>query len=187
MGYSLRAGDGAVFFSVPAPHRLDESAAGYSLAGCTPAEPASASPAGFIFDQPAETVNLLVIPSSCRLQTNTIPPTGYRMYTSSPSRLLFCSFKRAILDQVLAMWFKQGLYRSRSSTVITREKNDIEQHEFDMRLLNFVSEGFGYLESNAKEWLKFASKPKQIADEMATEAITQRHNFVVLIDRLDDS
>lgn len=39
-------------------HRLDESAAGYSLAGCTPAEPASASPAGFIFDQGLETVNL---------------------------------------------------------------------------------------------------------------------------------
>jgi hypothetical protein len=57
MGYYFRAGDGAVFFSVPAPHRLDEFATGYSLAGCTPALPASASPAGFIFDQPAETVN----------------------------------------------------------------------------------------------------------------------------------
>src|SRR5439155_12843949 len=30
----------------PDPHRLDEFPAGYSLAGCTPAEPASASPAG---------------------------------------------------------------------------------------------------------------------------------------------
>jgi hypothetical protein len=29
------------------PHRLDESATGYSLAGCSPALPASASPAGF--------------------------------------------------------------------------------------------------------------------------------------------
>src|SRR5690242_15011197 len=31
----------------PDAHRLDESAASYSLAGCSPAEPASASPAGF--------------------------------------------------------------------------------------------------------------------------------------------
>jgi len=30
-------------------HRIDEFATGYSSAGCTPAEPASASPAGFIF------------------------------------------------------------------------------------------------------------------------------------------
>jgi hypothetical protein len=31
----------------PRPHRLDESATGYSLAGCSPALPASASPAVF--------------------------------------------------------------------------------------------------------------------------------------------
>ncbi len=31
----------------PGSHRLDEFAVGYSLTGCSPAEPASASPAGF--------------------------------------------------------------------------------------------------------------------------------------------
>jgi hypothetical protein len=36
-------------------HRIDEFATGYSSAGCTPAEPASASPAGYIFFQPAGT------------------------------------------------------------------------------------------------------------------------------------
>jgi hypothetical protein len=30
----------------PAPHRLDEFPAGYSLDGCSPAEPSSASPTG---------------------------------------------------------------------------------------------------------------------------------------------
>ena len=38
-------------------HRLDEFAASYSLAGCSPAEPASASPAGSIFNRPAQLVN----------------------------------------------------------------------------------------------------------------------------------
>jgi hypothetical protein len=33
----------------PRPHRLDESPVGYSLAGCSPAEPASASPTGAHF------------------------------------------------------------------------------------------------------------------------------------------
>src|SRR5450432_3081831 len=37
-------GDGPLSGFAPGPHRLDESAAGYSLAGCAPAEPASASP-----------------------------------------------------------------------------------------------------------------------------------------------
>ncbi len=36
-----RSGAGAA----PGAHRFDESPAGYSLAGCSPAEPASASPA----------------------------------------------------------------------------------------------------------------------------------------------
>jgi hypothetical protein len=41
--------------SAPA-HRLDEFPAGYSLAGCSPAEPASASPAGLQY----------AVKSSCR-------------------------------------------------------------------------------------------------------------------------
>ncbi len=38
-------------------HRSDEFAASYSLAGCSPAEPTSASPAGSILNRPAELVN----------------------------------------------------------------------------------------------------------------------------------
>ena len=41
----------------PRSHRFDEFAASYSLAGWSPPEPTSALPAGFIFHQPAETVN----------------------------------------------------------------------------------------------------------------------------------
>lgn len=38
-------------------HRLDEFAASYSLAGCSPAAPASALPAGSIVNRQAEAVN----------------------------------------------------------------------------------------------------------------------------------
>jgi hypothetical protein len=41
----------------PRSHRLDEFAAGYSSASCSPAEPASASPADSILNQSAESVN----------------------------------------------------------------------------------------------------------------------------------
>ena len=44
----------------PRPHRFDEFAASYSLAGWSPPEPTSALPAGFIFNQPAETFNHLL-------------------------------------------------------------------------------------------------------------------------------
>ena len=46
----FRTGSESSFRLRPGSHRLDESAAGYSLAGCSPAEPASASPAGSIFN-----------------------------------------------------------------------------------------------------------------------------------------
>jgi hypothetical protein len=45
--FILKIQGGAAFGSALNLHRLDEFATGYSLAGCTPAEPASASPAGF--------------------------------------------------------------------------------------------------------------------------------------------
>ena len=49
--------DGGAGFAANAPtHRLDEFPAGYSSAGCSPAEPASASPAGHQY----------VLMSSCR-------------------------------------------------------------------------------------------------------------------------
>jgi hypothetical protein len=130
---------------------------------------------------------LLLIPQLLSAADEYIPTDWSPDVHQQPFKTLVCSFKRAILDEVLAVWFKQGLYGSRSSTAISREKNDIEQHEFDMRLLKFISDGFDYLGSNSKEWLKFVSRPKLIADEMVEEATTQRHNFVVLIDRLDDS
>src|ERR1019366_9772616 len=44
----------------PRPHRLDEFAASYSLAGWSPPEPTSALPAGFIVNPPAETFNHLL-------------------------------------------------------------------------------------------------------------------------------
>ena len=130
---------------------------------------------------------LLVIPQLLSAADEYIPTDWSADVHQQPFKTLVCSFKRAILDEVLAVWFKQGLYRARSATAITREKNDIEQHEFDIRLLNFISEGFEYLGSKPRDWLKFVSKPKQIAEEMIAEATTQRHNFLVLIDRLDDS
>lgn len=131
--------------------------------------------------------SFLLIPQLLSAADEYIPSEWSPDVHEQPFKTLVCSFRRAILDEVLGVWFKQGLYRPRSSAAITRERNDIEQHEFDLRLLKFISEGFEYLGSNPKEWLRFASRPKQLADEMSEEATTQRHNFTVLIDRLDDS
>lgn len=130
---------------------------------------------------------LLVIPQLLSATDEYIPSDWSPDVHQQPFKTLVSSFKRAIIDEVLAAWMKQGLYRPRSQSVISREKNDIEQFDFDLRLLNFISEGFDALKSQPKEWLKFVAKPKQIADEMIPDATTNRHYFAVLIDRLDDS
>jgi hypothetical protein len=130
---------------------------------------------------------LLLIPQLLAAADEYIPEDWSPDVHQQPFKTLVCSFKRAILDEVLSLWFKQGLCRPRPSTAISREKNDVDQADFDLRLLTFISDGFAYLGGSAKDWLKFVAKPKQLADEMIAEATTQRHEVTVLIDRLDDS
>jgi hypothetical protein len=107
-----------------------------------------------------------------------------------PFNTLVSSFVRAILDEAILGWKKQGMFNFRTSdgSELTRERNLIEQYEFDLRLLTLIEEGFGYLSSNnAKEWLKFRNKPTKLASEIASEYGGQsRMQQIVLIDRLDD-
>ncbi|HEY0759533.1 MAG TPA: hypothetical protein VGD59_09790 [Acidisarcina sp.] len=107
-----------------------------------------------------------------------------------PFNTLVSSFVRAILDETVLEWKKQGLFtfRSSGSSELTRERNMIENYEFDLRLLHLIEEGFSYLEQeNPKEWLRFRNKPDKLAVEITDEyANESRMRQVVLIDRLDD-
>lgn len=107
-----------------------------------------------------------------------------------PFNTLVSSFERAILDEAVAEWIKQGLFSFRSSTAseLTRERNFIEQFEFDLRLLTLMEEGFGYLlADDTKEWIRFRNKPGKLAAEILKECGTHaRMEQTVMIDRLDD-
>ncbi len=105
-----------------------------------------------------------------------------------PFNTLVSSFVTAILDETVAEWRRQGLFTFRSSGELTRERANIEQSEFDLRLLNLITEGFDYLKSgNTKEWLRFRNRPPKLADEINEECGNQsRLQQFVLIDRLDD-
>jgi hypothetical protein len=141
----------------------------------------------FYLQSKFEKNTILLIPQLLSGADEYIPSDQEVDVHQQPFKTLVCSFKRAILDEVLSAWIKQGLLRPKSSSVISRERNEIEQFDFDIRLLNFISEGFEYLKTNQRDWLKFASKPKQITEEMNEATDSARHSFVVLIDRLDDS
>jgi hypothetical protein len=107
-----------------------------------------------------------------------------------PFNTLVSSFVRALLDEAVMEWKRQGLFTFRSSeeSQLTRERRHIEHSEFDLRLLNFIEEGFGHLKNaNNKEWLQFRNLPTKLAEEIDDECGTQqRYQQLILIDRLDD-
>jgi hypothetical protein len=107
-----------------------------------------------------------------------------------PFNTLVSSFSRAILDEAVAEWIRQGLFKFRTAdgSELTRERNNIEQFEFDLRLLSFIDEGFSYLQAgNSKDWIRFRNRPEKIAAEITAECGGQtRWQQFILIDRLDD-
>src|SRR6266403_869200 len=69
IGSLARTGGEPLSGFAPGSHRLDESAAGYSLAGCAPAEPAAASPGEYEY----------ALQSSCR--SRSFHPTANSVLT----------------------------------------------------------------------------------------------------------
>src|SRR5712692_2612702 len=69
IGSWVDTGGGPLSGFAPGSHRLDESAAGYSLASCAPAEPASASPGDYEY----------ALQSSCR--SRSFHPTANSVLT----------------------------------------------------------------------------------------------------------
>jgi hypothetical protein len=64
-----------------------------------------------------------------------------------PFKTLVTSFKRSMIDEVIASWIKRGLFsiERKANSVLTRERNAIEDYDFDLRLMHFAEEGFDAL------------------------------------------
>jgi hypothetical protein len=107
-----------------------------------------------------------------------------------PFKSLVASFKRAILDEVIAGWIKRGLFsfnRQRSGA-LTRERNYVEDFDFDTRLLAFAEQSFEALnKKHDKDWLKEINRWKELSDEMESVREDSRYDFTVLFDRIDDA
>lgn len=61
-----------------------------------------------------------------------------------PFKCLVSSFKRAMLDEVLIGWIKRGYFsfNKYQSGPLTRERNYVEDYDFDTRLLAFAEQAF---------------------------------------------
>src|SRR5258708_8966066 len=84
IGSLVGTGGGPLSGFAPGPHRLDESAAGYSLAGCAPAEPASASPGDYEYAVQWSCRSRSFHPTANSVLTVCVSPGGRRI-CSRPS------------------------------------------------------------------------------------------------------
>lgn len=106
-----------------------------------------------------------------------------------PFKSLVTCFKRALLDEVFLHWIQNGQVKlHRLSPVLSRERNYSEQFDFDLRILSFVDEIFeAYSDRNNKNWLRLINLPKEMSREMEEWREGQAWDYLLLIDRIDES
>ncbi|MGO9211340.1 MAG: P-loop ATPase, Sll1717 family [Terriglobales bacterium] len=107
-----------------------------------------------------------------------------------PFKCLVASFKRAMLDEVIKAWIRRGLFsfNKYSSGLLTRERNFIDDFDFDTRLLKFAEQAFDAINKHQhKEWIREINRWKEISDEMTTLKIEKRCDFNLVFDRIDDA
>jgi len=106
-----------------------------------------------------------------------------------PFKSLMYSMERALVDEVIKAWNEKGLFKfERTYDSIKRERGLIEECDFDNRVLNLTEEIFeAYKTENEKLWLRQIKRSKQIVEEANTIATDGNFDFILLIDRLDES
>jgi Cdc6-like AAA superfamily ATPase len=105
-----------------------------------------------------------------------------------PFKTLVNSVKRALLDETVANWIENGhfTFRQNQAPEITRNRNEIEDLEFDNRVLESLRESWDYLDpGREKDWNRFDSRVKKLQDEIEVEA-QNRKQVRILIDRIDE-
>lgn len=106
-----------------------------------------------------------------------------------PFRSLVSCFKRALYDQVLALWHRDGhLKFDNLPPSLTRERNVIEDLDFDIRTLTFIEEALATLSrENERDWLRFIRRQKDIGDEVEKLRRDSSWDYTILLDRVDES
>lgn len=106
-----------------------------------------------------------------------------------PFKSLMHSMERALVDEVIKTWSEQNLFKfDRCYDSIRRERGLIEDCDFDLRILNLTEEIFeAFTKENDKLWLRQIKRSKDIINEANSIAVDGNYEFILLIDRLDES
>lgn len=128
---------------------------------------------------------LVFVPSGDTYDLDKLRDTRQRYFKS----LVHC-FKRALQLEVLRVWTQQHLLDfDRLAPGLKKERNHVEDEDFDLRLLSFMEEMFSALDrQNDRNWVKQINRSKEIGKEMDHLVTGQRApRIALLIDRLDEA
>jgi hypothetical protein len=113
----------------------------------------------------------------------------FRDTRQRPFKSLTCIFERALLDECLRYLLnKKHLDKRNLLSAISKEKNLIEDCDFDQRVLNLAKEIFdAYSKSQDKLWLRQINRSKELVKEINDIESSSQIRTLLLIDRLDES
>lgn len=119
-------------------------------------------------------------------------PLEYKEFVDTrqrPFKSLMHSMERALVGEVVKAWYEKGIFKFDSSfDSLKRERGLIEDCDFDQRVINLTQEIFeAYTTENEKLWLRQIKRSKQIIEEANEIASNGNYEFIILIDRLDES
>ena len=122
-------------------------------------------------------------PWGLQIDTNSYKDTRQR-----PFKSLVSSFKRALVDQVLSEWTRNGMVGfSNFPTDLMRERNFIETSDFDQRLRLFLDDSISYLSSqNEREWKKQINRSKIVAQHCDEIGAKHKLQAILMIDQIDE-
>ncbi|MCP5130416.1 MAG: transposase [Pseudomonadales bacterium] len=106
-----------------------------------------------------------------------------------PFKSLMHSMERALVDEVIKTWSEKKLFKfDKGFDAIKRERGLIEDCDFDLRVLNLTEEIFEAVsKDNEKLWLRQIKRSKEIIEAANSIASNGNYDYILLIDRLDES
>ncbi len=113
----------------------------------------------------------------------------FRDTRQRPFKSLMHSLERALVDEVIRQCVLAKIFDFRDAPeTIRRERNLIEDCDFDQRVLNLTEEIFqAYSQDQDKLWLRQIKRSKQLVHELKAYEGDGNFNYLILIDRLDES
>lgn len=106
-----------------------------------------------------------------------------------PFKSLVNVFERTLLLQLAREWKNAGLLRmDRCADVFSRERNIIENCDFDTTVLTLTNEIFeAYSKENPRLWLRQIKRSEELIEAIKTTRQNASYDYTIIIDRIDES